>query len=855
MAWTTRAGKGVATLNTRHPLAGRLRHGFVFTEGAGAPKNIKIPASSPSLVGAASWATNTTGPTVRTAGGYINSGTTEAFPQPPFHIVAGIRSPSHFAHDHNFIVTSVLDGIGYTAATWNVAFGWETPTGTWVVDGGAYYDNTTTGSLHNFTDDFFAVFVPDSVHHIHLACEPASTTMFRNGVQLTPTTAEMATAPVKPGTASLPLNFAGGNGEGYRFQADFEYLYIFNGTITAAERAALQADPYGLVDPDYAGPTRFYLPSTGTAAVSPAFDAAWNDVSAVVPRPTSATKGTSAFVEITDTETSTSSGWDVALGQFISAPLAAQTISGNALGYIRARENNAAANARSQMVIRVVSGDGLTIRGTLLAQSTDTTNVNEWVATTTPSAARNSRVPRLGYATTLTPVAVQQGDRLVIEVGGRAVNTASTSYALSMWFGENAVDLAANETGIVDGAPWIEFDSPILFYTESASHTVTGSVAAKKPNAASSATQTFPARSLTTSAAAKKPTAAATAGQPIPARSVTAAAVATKPTGAATLTTSALSTGAFSAGFSSGFGAPITAGVVSGIVAAAKPSVTATSTQTFPARSVVSTVVATKPTTTAAATQTSIARAVTAAAAAKKPTAAAAATQTFPARAVAGTAAASKPVAAATVKQVRRVSATASATKPTAVATAAQAQIGSASVTASAAAKKPSASASAAQVFPARSISGIAAAKKPTASAIASQPIQGQNAATAAGAPKPSASGTVVQSRRATASAEAPRPVATASSEQVFPPRFVSTAAAASKPTAQAFVDLILPASSVEGLILVAKPTATATAKQGPSPGAAHIANAVRLSGFIDMDVLIAGAIESDIALTGIIEE
>lgn len=209
--------------------------------------------------------------------------------------------------------------------------------------------------------------------------------------------------------------------------------------------------------------TRFYLPSAGTAAASPAFDAAWDDSSSVVRRPANRTKGTSAFAEVTDTEVSAVNTWDVCLGQFVSEPLQAQTITGTVKGIVRARESAAGANARSQMVVRVVSGDGATVRGTLLAQDNTTTNINEWVATTTVTAARNARFPVGSTGATLTSVAAQAGDRIVIEVGARAVNTVATNFTLGLRFGENATDAAENETGVTEAAPWVEFSADLLF--------------------------------------------------------------------------------------------------------------------------------------------------------------------------------------------------------------------------------------------------------------------------------------------------------------------------------------------------------------------------------------------------------
>lgn len=1305
---------GTATLNTSHALAGRLTHGYVFSEGTGTTRNLVQTTVNATPSGGAAWVTNAGGSAVSTNPGWIDSGLTTVIPQAPFHIVVGYRNATNSGEGQQALVANILDGGTYTNAAWPFLWFYDGSTN-WVIDANAAFSGGTTGSYGTWADPPASVFTAGP-HHLHLAVTATETTLYKNGTSLG------TQGKVIPGTTNQPVSF-GGNMFGWmNFRADFDYVYIFTGTLTTQEIADLQADPYSLVGT----PTRFYLPSTGTSSISPAFDAAWNDTSSVTTRPANTTRGSSAFAEVTDAETSSSNQWDVCLGRFVSEPLAAQTISGSVMGIIRARESNTAANARSQMVIRVVSGDGATVRGTLLAQNTTTTNINEWVATTTVTAARNARFPVGSGAATLTPVVAQQGDRIVIEVGGRAVNTSTTSYTLGLRFGENsATALTNDETGTSEGSPWIEFDSAIQFYTAPAAQTVTATAAANKPTAAATSTQTFPARAVTATAEAKKPTAASTATQTFPARAVSGTAAATKPTAAAIFSqivpnqslkfdndsghiryslTSAwnfpdadwtvgiiasisnpagsasqyfISTGAYggtqtfnflayeassgtpgrielnvrgsgtaisvsgandttlinsdwrlwivervkatetfniyyvptngtrtlyatasSVGFdgsttttptalatrappasgslrwmdgsihsvfkidellsvgemqslgagldlitdlgrapvlltrlkdltspvpNSGSGtfaaASINGGVVpvvgpafsfsapvshtvsasaaapkptgaatstqtfpardlTGAVAATKPSATSTATQVYPARAIVVAAVATKPaaaatvtqvfparavvgavvavkptagatstqtsisrsivaaatakkpTISAASTQTSIARTISAAAAApkpsvtatstqsfparsltasavaKKPGIAAAATQVFPSRSVAGSVAAQKPVAlavasqqfpsrdltatasapkpnatatvvssrtiqasaaskkptaAATVEQTfpaRSVTAAAASKKPTASATAIQefparnvvgaavaakpaaaatseqefteryveaaieapkpwasaiviqSTIGSVSVfgsaesvkptatatatqefperfvsaaavapkptasaaalttrkvTAAAVSPKPTASATAGQTFPARSVSGAASVKKPMLTATATHPYPAHIVAAAATAPKPTASATAIQVRGVSAFATATKPTAVATATQVYPPRFLTASATAKKPTVQAFVEQIFPARSVDAIAFVAKPTAAATATHGPSPGAAHIANTVHMSGFIDyeqritgsieMDILIAGAIETDIAVTGFIEE
>lgn len=208
--------------------------------------------------------------------------------------------------------------------------------------------------------------------------------------------------------------------------------------------------------------TRFYFPFTGTAPVSPAFDSEWDDTSLAIRRPLNREKGTTAFNEIAYSETSAVATYDALCGQFVSPPLRAQTLSGSFTSVIRAREGATAANARSQMVVKVVSNDGTTVKATLVAPDPATSVTNEWVATATATAARNQYFPVGTGPKTFTSYTCIDGDRLVIEIGGRFCNTTTTAQTLAVRFGENATDLVSNQTGTTEGAPWIDFANDIL---------------------------------------------------------------------------------------------------------------------------------------------------------------------------------------------------------------------------------------------------------------------------------------------------------------------------------------------------------------------------------------------------------
>lgn len=225
---------------------------------------------------------------------------------------------------------------------------------------------------------------------------------------------------------------------------------------------------------------RFYFPKAlrslskdGFAApVLPAFDSAWEYTSAVetdaVPRGRLAPEkyATSSPANgITDSrpayDVSGTAPFDLLGAQYVSPALAAQTISGTAKMQMLVNEETAADNIASQLVIRVVSNDGQTVRGTLYAGDTDTTNPpsSEWA-----TSATNRKFPRAALVPiTLSSVVAQEGDRIVVELGGRMRGPARASVQMAFITGSNGTDdLPEDETDTTQTkTPWIEFSNAL----------------------------------------------------------------------------------------------------------------------------------------------------------------------------------------------------------------------------------------------------------------------------------------------------------------------------------------------------------------------------------------------------------
>lgn len=161
------------------------------------------------------------------------------------------------------------------------------------------------------------------------------------------------------------------------------------------------------------------------------------------------------FHQISRSKSPASDTADRLMAILVSNPLAAQTISGTAKAVARVSENAAGSDLRSQIVIRVMSDDLQTERGVLYAGD-DGALVTEWSTTVT-----NRYFPQSGAAT-LSSVDVQDGDRLLVELGYRS-HAAGTSGSGTIDLGDDGTDLPDNESNTTQGAPWIEFSQTLIF--------------------------------------------------------------------------------------------------------------------------------------------------------------------------------------------------------------------------------------------------------------------------------------------------------------------------------------------------------------------------------------------------------
>jgi hypothetical protein len=151
---------------------------------------------------------------------------------------------------------------------------------------------------------------------------------------------------------------------------------------------------------------------------------------------------------------STAADRDILLHRSISAgAVKAGTLSGTVQWTIGVKESNVDLNGFWHLHVYVTSGDSDTPRGTLL---TDYIGATEFTTTATGSTAG---------AQTVTPVAVQIGDRIVAEIGYRA-NALATTYNATINYGNvGGTDLASGDTAVTTEPGWIEFSGADGLFT------------------------------------------------------------------------------------------------------------------------------------------------------------------------------------------------------------------------------------------------------------------------------------------------------------------------------------------------------------------------------------------------------
>jgi hypothetical protein len=201
---------------------------------------------------------------------------------------------------------------------------------------------------------------------------------------------------------------------------------------------------------------RFYPVVNTTEAVpsiSPAFDANW-EVTGSATRRNLREKGNTVVLSNTNTSLSTviTTTQDYLAWQFISQPLpqinftTADTIQ--IVAY--ANQSVSTANASLAYVIKIISNDGATVRGTLLTQFAGSAFGTSQASYSTGAVAFTGNVT------------AQAGDRLLVEVGCHCA-APSTSATINITFRDSTTsDYAGSGTTSPGFNTWIEISRDIF---------------------------------------------------------------------------------------------------------------------------------------------------------------------------------------------------------------------------------------------------------------------------------------------------------------------------------------------------------------------------------------------------------
>jgi hypothetical protein len=200
--------------------------------------------------------------------------------------------------------------------------------------------------------------------------------------------------------------------------------------------------------------TKLYIGNSPPVYTPATIRGAWNQTASSVVKSLGTALSGDAITSVAIAETDATDLWDVLLLRAISQPLAANvTIAGTLTAILGVKEANIAANDNYHIHAYVTTGDTDTPRGTLLA---DSVVASEWPTT---AAGLTSG------ALALSSVAAQTGDRIVVEIGYQAQNTATTSYAGTLYYGNpaGASDLPNADTAVTTKAGTITISDNLTF--------------------------------------------------------------------------------------------------------------------------------------------------------------------------------------------------------------------------------------------------------------------------------------------------------------------------------------------------------------------------------------------------------
>jgi len=203
--------------------------------------------------------------------------------------------------------------------------------------------------------------------------------------------------------------------------------------------------------------TRFYLPHS-LHRLTPAYAGGWTTTAGATRHSMQTVKMSEALASVPTPVGGYTGERSMMSRQYISDPLSGSgTITGTIKGQLRCQSPSITYDYCLAIVAKVVSGDGATLRGTLLTLIPSSLQ-SEWATTLI-----NRNFP---VSTSVAEVAFQDGDRIVIELGAKAFATGWYTNWYIRYGDSSGSDLPENETGTDDYCPWVELSQTLSFIKE-----------------------------------------------------------------------------------------------------------------------------------------------------------------------------------------------------------------------------------------------------------------------------------------------------------------------------------------------------------------------------------------------------
>jgi len=195
--------------------------------------------------------------------------------------------------------------------------------------------------------------------------------------------------------------------------------------------------------------TRYYLNTGTTSPVSPAANAGWNVTTGAIRYQMSEVKDGSTLANNTSAAVGAVAVRKVLIDQWVSLPLAAQTITGTLTGQIRYDiSSTTSTTGQGFCYLRIISNDGTSI----------VTEVGTMTTTNLSTTTTNRTLISLNVGT----LNINAGERICIDIGWNysvGTNTARTAFISTG--SSSGTDLPADNTATAANDPWLEFSDNI----------------------------------------------------------------------------------------------------------------------------------------------------------------------------------------------------------------------------------------------------------------------------------------------------------------------------------------------------------------------------------------------------------